>query len=177
MAVSNPARAANQIVVGIGKMAVSKERDSQIVTHALGSCLGITIFDPVAGVGGMLHAMLPEAREEADHGEERAAMFVNTGIPRLFKACYALGAEKPRLELRVAGGAALRAKADGDYFQIGKRNFQMLRKLLWKNNVLISAQEVGGNQSRTMTLDLQTGEVRLRSKGKEYPLKSEDAQR
>lgn len=159
-----------RIVVGIADMKLSAGRGDQLITHALGSCLGITIYDPVAGVGGMLHAMLPQSSIDAEKAAENPSMFVDTGVPRLFLEAYKLGAQKRRLEVKVAGGAATQGNADDDYFQIGKRNILMLRKLLWKNGVLIKAEDVGGTFSRTMTLDLGEGRVILKINGAERSL-------
>ena len=158
-----------QLTVGIAEMKIAAG-DDHIITHALGSCLGITIYDPVAKVGGMLHAMLPDSTIDPTKAAANPFIFVDTGVPRLFKDAYARGAEKSRIVLKVAGGASSKANAEDDYFQIGKRNFVMLRKLLWKNNILIKAYEVGGTASRTMTLDVDTGVVRLKVNGAERPL-------
>jgi hypothetical protein len=81
-------------------------------------------------------------------------MFVDSGLPRLFHECYKAGAVKQRLTVKVAGGACVNGDSDNDYFQIGKRNFVVLRQLLWKNGVLIKAHDVGGSCSRTMSLDI-----------------------
>lgn len=54
---------------------------------------------------------------------------------------------------------------DDDYFQIGKRNFIMLRKLLWKYGVLLKSHDTGGNESRTMSHDIATGEVAIKANG------------
>lgn len=51
----------NKRIVGVGDMIVSNDPEDIIVTYALGSCLGVVIYDPVANVGGMLHAMLPDS--------------------------------------------------------------------------------------------------------------------
>jgi chemotaxis protein CheD len=91
-------------------------------------------------------------------------MFVDTGVPLLFRECYEAGARKERMTVYVAGGAA-RSEEEKDSFQIGKRNVQMLRKLLWKNGVLIRGQDVGGNRSRDLIYDVGTGTVRVRSAG------------
>jgi chemotaxis protein CheD len=146
-------------------MKISADRGESIITHALGSCLGIVIYDATAGVGGMLHAMLPESAIDPRKGIENPYMFIDTGVPRLFKECYALGADKSRITVRVAGGATNKINREDDYFRIGERNFVALRKLLWKNNVLIKAHDVGGNQSRTMTLDMASGDVILKVNG------------
>jgi chemotaxis protein CheD len=164
-----PARAGGQgtdLVVGMADLKLSNAATERLVTYALGSCLGITVWDPVAGVGGMLHVMLPSSAIDAEKASRNPAMFVDTGVPMLFRRSYELGAKKERLVVRVAGGAHSGATEDDDPFQIGKRNFLTLRKLLWKNNVLVHAHDVGGWQtSRTMRLDLATGEVTVKANG------------
>jgi len=114
--------------------------------------------------------MLPDSSIDPRKGAENPCMFVDTGVPNLFRDCYRLGAEKSRMIVKVAGGATSKANVEDDYFQIGKRNFVMLRKLLWRNNVLIKAHDVGGTESRTMTLDLANGEVTLKVAGALRPL-------
>jgi chemotaxis protein CheD len=146
-------------------MKVSAEQEDRIVTHALGSCLGIAVYDPVAHVGGLLHVMLPLSTIDPEKAKSNPFVFVDTGVPRLFIECYKMGAQKQRVIVKVAGGASLRSEEDDDYFQIGKRNFVMLRKLLWKNNVMIDAYEVGGAESRTMAIDIETGIVTIKSNG------------
>jgi len=158
------------LTVGVADQKISANREDHLITHALGSCLGITVYDPVAGVGGMLHIMLPDSSIDPRKGAENPCMFVDTGVPNLFRDCYRLGAEKSRMIVKVAGGATSKANVEDDYFQIGKRNFVMLRKLLWRNNVLIKAHDVGGTESRTMTLDLANGEVTLKVAGALRPL-------
>lgn len=154
------------LVVGMADLQVSSGRGGRMVTYALGSCLGITIWDPVARVGGMVHVMLPASSLDAEKAAAKPAMFVDTGVPLLFKSAYKLGALKERLVVKVAGGASSGSSPDGDRFQIGKRNMVALRQLLWKNGVLIKADDTGGVQvSRTMTLDLDSGEVSVRTGG------------
>lgn len=147
--------------VGISEMMVCEEPNTKIVTYALGSCLGVTVFDPVAGVGGLIHIQLPLSKIDPQKGVERPCMFVDTGIPLLFEEAYRFGALKKRIQLKVAGGAHF-MESDCK-FKIGERNFSILRKMLWKNSVLIEGQDVGGTISRTMSLDVGTGEVTIRS--------------
>lgn len=157
-------------IVGIADMKISSSTEDVIVTYALGSCLGITVYDPVAKVGGMIHIMLPLSSVNPEKAVANPMMFVDTGVPELFKACYKAGAKKERMVLKVAGGASLQSCTENDQFQIGKRNFIMLRKLLWKNNVLIDASDVGERHSRTMSLDIATGVVTLRINSQEAVL-------
>lgn len=152
-------------VVGIAEMKTSADTSDTLITYALGSCLGIAIHDPVAGVGGLLHIMLPTSSIDTEKAAANPHMFVDTGVPQLFLECYKLGAQKERLVIKVAGGACAAGNEEDDFFQIGKRNFTMLRKLLWKNGVLLNAQDVGGCDSRTMTLEIATGEVSVKTNG------------
>jgi chemotaxis protein CheD len=92
-------------------------------------------------------------------------MFVDTGVPKLFHECYRLGGRKERLTVKVAGGACARGNEEDDYFKIGQRNFIMFRKLLWKNGVLLAAHDVGGSHSRTMTLEIGSGDILLKVDG------------
>jgi chemotaxis protein CheD len=97
-------------------------------------------------------------------------MFVDTGVPLLFTECYKLGAQKQRMVVAGAGGAFFHSAGGEDYFQIGKRNFVMLRKLLWKNGLLLKAHDVGGNISRTMLLNNSNGEMIIKTQGVESTL-------
>ena len=158
-------------VVGMADLKVSAQAGDRIITYALGSCLGVVVYDAVAGVGGMLHVMMPESQIDTAKATANPYMFVDTGIPQLFKQCYALGAKKERMEVRVAGGAYQGEDESADRFQIGKRNFIALRKLLWKNGVMIKASDVGGVQrSRTLSLAMRTGEVVVKCNGVEQAL-------
>ena len=154
-----------RIVVGIADLKFGASGDL-LVTHALGSCLGITAYDPVAAVGGMLHVMLPNSAINTEKAADRPQMFVDTGVPLMFKELYRRGAEKGRVVLKVAGGSGRAADSGTDSFQIGKRNMVMLRKLLWKNGVLIRGQDVGGQGSRDLFFDVETGQVSVRSAGR-----------
>jgi len=153
------------LTVGVADMKASVNNGDVIITHALGSCLGITAYDPVTKVGGLLHAMLPDSSIDRRKAAENPYMFVDTGVPALFRECYRLGALKSRIILKVAGGATSKANLEDDYFQIGKRNFVMLRQLLWRNNLMIRAHDVGGSCSRTMSMEIGSGTVFLRING------------
>ncbi len=151
--------------VGVADMKVSANKGDLIVTHALGSCLGIVAYDSAAGVGGLLHAMLPLSTIDPEKALQNPYMFVDTGFPRLLLECFKTGAQKQRLEIRVAGGANSYGGEGGDLFQIGKRNLIILRKLLWKDGLLLRSYDVGGSNSRTMSLEIGTGKVTIKSNG------------
>jgi len=152
-------------VVGVSDMKISATPGDIIVTHALGSCLGIAIHDPVAEVGGILHVSLPLSSMAPEKAKANPCMFVDTGLPRFFREAYAAGAVKGRLVIKVAGGANLSNNCN-DRFAIGKRNCVMLRKLFWQNGVLVDAEDVGGDIPRTMYLEVGTGRVWITVGGK-----------
>jgi chemotaxis protein CheD len=90
-------------------------------------------------------------------------MFADTGLPRLFRECYRLGAQKSRLQVKVAGGSQL--LGNREHFQIGRRNYAALRKIFLKNNVLIDNENVGGTKARTLFLEIATGNVWIKVMG------------
>lgn len=155
-------------VIGISDMKTSRDPDEQLITYSLGSCLGVAIYDPVARVAGLLHSMLPLSKIDPAKAEANPFMFVDTGVPALFKEAYRHGAEKKNIILKAIGCSSL--LDEEGFFKIGERNFTVLRKLLWKNNILIDKQDIGGNLSRTVTICVQTGRVTIKSGGKETEL-------
>jgi len=154
-------------VVGVPGLKVSANPGDTLITYALGSCLGVAAYDPVAGVGGLLHVMLPSSALAPEKAGREPCMFVDTGVPLLFRECCRAGARKERLVVKVAGGAGFREDGGTDPFQVGKRNFAAVRQLLRREGVLLCAQDVGGAQPRTMLLEIGTGRVIVRVGGEE----------
>ena len=157
-------------IVGVAEMAVSRDSRDVLVTHALGSCLGIAVHDPEARVGGLLHVMLPSSRSCPEKAAANPFMFVDTATPLFFRRVYEEGGEKGRLKVRVAGGASSRGEGE-DLFAIGRRNIVMLRKLFWKNGIIVASQDVGGAAPRTLSLEIETGRTWLKSGGKRWELR------
>ncbi len=69
------------------------------------------------------------------------------------------------MEVKIAGGAIMDISPKG--FDIGKRNLLAIRQILWKNRMLINANDVGGSVPRNMYLDISTGEVKIKSNNME----------
>jgi chemotaxis protein CheD len=148
-------------------MKVASQSGDVIVTHGLGSCLGITLYDPLAGIGGLLHVMMPAACANPEKAKANPCMFVDTALPAFFDALQTAGANVARCRLKVAGGAAVNGN---DHFEIGKRNYVTLKKVLWKCGTLIDSQDVGGAVARTLYLQIGTGRVWLNKAGEERDL-------
>jgi len=150
-------------IVGVADMKVSNNLEESIITYSLGSCIGLVIYDPAVKVGGILHYMLPESSIDKTKAAARPYMFADSGIPRLFKTAYNLGAIKQRMKIYVAGGAEILDQSG--FFNIGKRNYLALKKIFLKNNVMISQQDVGGNINRTVRLEIRTGDIYVKTSG------------
>ena len=147
-------------------MKVSNDIRSVLITYSLGSCIGVVIYDPAVKVGGMLHFMLPDSRLDPAKAKANPFMFADTGIPALFRASYRLGAVKRRLRVVVVGGSQVLDQKG--FFNIGKRNYMAVRKIFWKNNVMIDYEDVGGSVNRTIRLDIKDGQTWLKVSGQEY---------
>lgn len=156
------------VVVDIADVQVTNDPQVTLVTYSLGSCIGVAIWDPEMQVGGMIHYMLPESSLSREKAKTSPAMFADTGIPMLFRSTYNLGAVKKRLVVKVAGGSSL--LDDKGTFNIGKRNYASLRKIFWKNGILVDSEHVGGQLSRTLRLNIATGRITLKIRGKEIEL-------
>lgn len=156
------------MTIDIADLKVSDEPDTVLVTYALGSCIAVILYDPIKRAGGMIHYMLPLSSASPDKAKASPAMFADTGIPILFGKMYELGCEKKNIIVKVAGGGAL--YDDKGMFNIGQRNYTVMRKIFWKNSIIISAEDVGGAKSRTAKLFLDTGIVTIRSGREEVEL-------
>lgn len=151
-----------QIAVGMGELEVSNDPESVLITYALGSCVAVLVHDPVRKVGGMIHYMLPvSAIGGPEKAKARPAMFADTGVPLLFQRMYALDCKKSDLIVKVVGGASI--NDDNGTFDIGRRNYLILRKMFWKVGVLVRAEDVGGNLSRTTRLFVGSGRATVRT--------------
>jgi len=151
------------ITVGIGECQWSADPEAQLITYALGSCVAVAIHDPVARAGGLLHILLPDSRLDPDDAARNPFKFADTGVPELFHGAYRLGAKKRRLRVVLVGGANI--LDERETFAVGSKNLVAVRKILWKAGVFIAAEETGGSQSRTLRMELRTGEVFLRVPG------------
>jgi chemotaxis protein CheD len=152
-----PSMRAERVVIGIGEFAITTRPDAEIVTHALGSCVAVCLWDSVTHVAGMLHFLLPEAAVNPDRAAKQPATFADTGIPLLFQAAYRAGAVKARLRVQLLGGAAITGGPGG--LDVGHRNGLIAKRLLWENGVAVTAESLGGTDARTVSLSAAHGRV------------------
>jgi len=148
------------VVVGVADCRISKSPDDVLITYALGSCIGMAVYDPTATVGGLLHFKLPDSAIDPERGRENPYKFADTGIPLMLENLAREGARSRRLVVRIAGGAQILDPAG--VFDIGRRNHQALRRILWKAGILVQAEAVGGVQSRSLRMEMNSGRLWLR---------------
>jgi chemotaxis protein CheD len=158
----------HSLTVGLGEIHISTTPQDVLVAFGLGSCVGVGVYDPVAHVAGLLHAVLPEA----NGSEPPSAKYVNTGIPLLLEQVEKAGALRARLTVRMAGGAnMLTAPGFTQSFDIGARNIAAAHAKLQQLGLRLAAEEVGGNVGRTVRLYSSDGKMTIRSMGNpEHPL-------
>jgi chemotaxis protein CheD len=148
-----------QLIIGVGEIACA-EHPRILVTQALGSCVGLTLWDPMTRIGGIAHIMLPTAADSAMHGHPER--FASTAIPLLVDQLGMRGAPKRRLLAKLAGGAAMFGGESG-VETIGQRNIAEVRAQLKRLGVPIRGEDTGGSHARTIELHLDTGILLVRS--------------
>ena len=143
----------------IAHHAVARGR-SRLSTIGLGSCVAIAIHDATARVGGLAHVLLPHTSIGRDDGNR--AKFASTAVPLLLEEMAALGAPGPYVA-KIVGGAGLFRQLLAVGGTIGTRNVEAVRGALAAAGVAIAAEDVGGDEGRSVYFDVGTGKVRVRS--------------
>ena len=144
-------------IVDISDARTSNSENDIIVTYSLGSCIGVSIYDKVAKVGGMLHFQLPDSKSNLERASENPYMFADTGTDRLITKMCNMGANMKRLQVKIAGGAQI--MNDAKMFEIGKRNYAAIRQIMWKKGLFIEKEDVGGKHARSLVLNMSDGKV------------------
>lgn len=147
--------------VEVGGLAVSNRAGEMLVAYALGSCVGVAVYDPRCGVGGLAHVQLPSAGSRQEAAANGPWAYADLAVPELFHRCYALGARKQGMKVVVAGGASILDPKK--FFEIGRKNYLMVKKLLWQNGVFLTAERVGGQDWRTVSVEMGSGRIVVRS--------------
>jgi chemotaxis protein CheD len=154
-----------QIVIGISDQNTSKSPDT-LVTYALGSCIGISLFDESTGIGGLSHIMLPSS-SLIQSGSVDRNKFADTAIEDLVAAMVRMGASRSLIKAKIAGGANMFKIADGSVIgSIGDRNIESVKSELRRLGIPLVAEDVGADYGRTVFFELETGKVRVQSLGK-----------
>ncbi len=157
-----------KLIVDVSDAKVSNDPADLITTYSLGSCIGVCLYDSATHTGGMLHYQLPDSKIDPQRAQQKPFMFADTGMKLLLEKLLSLGASKKRMQVKIAGGAEMNTGPKG--FNIGKRNYLAIRKILWKNGMFIDAEDVGGFSPRNVYMNIANGTVTVRSNGIEKSL-------
>lgn len=158
----------NKIIIGISDANVSNNPQDILETLSLGSCIGVCLYDPATTIGGMLHYQLPSSTMNPGRAKQNPLMFADTGMTFLIDKMLAIGVNKKRIQVKIAGGAAMDTGPNG--FDIGKRNYLAIKKVLWQHGMFIDAEDVGGSSPRNMYMDIADGTVKIKVDGSEKDL-------
>lgn len=154
-------------VVGVGEHAVGSRPGQVIKTYGLGSCVAVNIFDPETRVAGMAHVALPDSGIWAQQPVRKAAYYADKAVPLLLRdlAAAARGRLSTKLAVKLVGGANVIGSSGA--FRIGDRNAEALKKLVRSLGLRVAAEDMGGTLSRTVSLDVESGRVRIDSPGRQ----------
>jgi chemotaxis protein CheD len=151
------------VVVGVGDGRLAKPPSEYIVTFALGSCVAVIWHDWRFKIGGLVHVMLPDSRMDRERANGNPYVYADTGLPAMFNRLTREGSTKRTLRCCIAGGASMLEHSA--HFEIGKKNLIAVKRALWQLGVLIDAEDVAGSVSRSVRLDLRTGQVDMKCGG------------
>ncbi|MGQ9556335.1 MAG: chemotaxis protein CheD [Desulfurispora sp.] len=152
-----------EIQVGIADYKIATQ-PKKLITLGLGSCVGVSLYDPQEKIAGLLHIMLPDSKQFSN--VTKPAKFADLGIPLMIEEMQKIGARLQRLKAKLVGGAQMFSGLDDKMtLNIGQRNTEKAREMLARYHIPIVAEDVGGNRGRTMIVDTLTGDVTIRTLG------------
>ena len=134
-----------------------------LITYALGSCIGICLYDPTVRLGALIHIMLPLNMET---GRTNTMKYADTGITETLRQMEARGASRSRITAKIAGGAKMFEISGGSFGNIGQRNIDSVHMILKREGIRLMKEYVGGTIARTLSFDVATGEACICSHGK-----------
>lgn len=151
----------SKITIGIADMKMTKDK-GMLVTYALGSCIGICLYDPLIKLGAMIHIMLPINMEA---GRKNTMKYVDTGLRETLRQMEAKGASRSRITAKIAGGARMFEVSGGSLGNIGQRNIESVHMNLKKEGIRLLKEDVGGSSARTLLFDVSNGMACVRCYG------------
>jgi chemotaxis protein CheD len=152
----------NKITIGIADMKMA-QREGMLITYALGSCIGICLYDQKIRLGALIHIMLPLNMEP---GRKNVMKYADTGIRETLKMMESKGASRSRITAKIAGGAKMFEVSGGSLGNIGQRNIDSVHINLKKEGIHLLKEDVGGGVARTLLFDVSNGLACVRCYGR-----------
>ena len=143
----------SKITVGIADMKMA-QGSGMLITYALGSCIGICLYDQRIKLASLIHIMLPLNMEP---GRKNTMKYADTGIRETLKMMEAKGASRSRITAKIAGGAKMFEVKGGSLSNIGQRNIESVHNTLKREGIKLLQEDVGGTVARTLLFDVGTG--------------------
>jgi chemotaxis protein CheD len=151
----------NAIEVNMAAMEIAQS-PARLVTRGLGSCLGVTLYDPAKKIGGMVHPMLPDIDKAKI--KSNPSRFVNSAIRNMFIEMEKRGCARNQFVAKVFGGAHMFGFITADsILNVGQKNIEVAQATLKELGIPIVASEVGGSFGRTIELNLEDGKVLVKT--------------
>jgi chemotaxis protein CheD len=152
------------IFLGVGDFGATNNPDEVLKTMALGSCVGLIVLEPASRTVGMAHIALPDSSINRTMAQKQAGRFADTAVPALLNLIEQQSKTRKDYIIKLVGGAQVARMKDT--FNIGKRNILAVKKILWQMRLAPIAEDLGGQISRTVTVEAGTGKVILHSPGR-----------
>ena len=149
-------------IIGIGEFAVSKNPEDSIKTYALASCVGLVVYNIRDQILGMVHIVLPNARDKDDQvAKGRSGYYADMAVPFILSKVFReLPSDRKDYRITLYGGAASKGKED--YFCVGERNVAEVEQLLAARGMAYNKQNTGGYCSRTIEAFVKDGRVTVK---------------
>lgn len=138
----------DNIILGMGSMAVTDSPEQNLKIFALGSCIGLALFCPSKNVVGLSHVALPLAKTDSQKATDLPGYFGDTAVPALLNKMAEFGCTPNMIYAKIAGGAKTKVEL-GDFFNIGQKNAISVKSSLIKHQIKLLSEDIGGEISRT----------------------------
>lgn len=149
------------ITVGVSEYKFAKTPDI-LLTKALGSCVGIVLYDKELSSAAMGHVMLPELESASLSARENKAKFATSCIDLLLDSLKKHGVVGQNVEAKIAGGANMFPSISDEFNNVGARNVSAAKKRLGELGIKLVSEDCGGNEGRTIFFDIATGMLRVK---------------
>ena len=153
----------NRYPVAAGSYYVDTQKPMVLEAY-LGTCVGVALYDPVAGTGGLIHLLLPEPA--GIEGAFQPEKYASTGFPPFLRTLYDTGASVENMKACIAGGALVGPLDDADLkLDIGGRTTEKVMQFIASEGIRVEKLETGGFFTCRLTLNMRTWECRIEPAG------------